>query len=937
MANSKNTIQNIPLEAELCMNQLRTETKQFKGYNEKNTTLYGGTLSPMYESTLEVGVRPNRSKVLFSKDGTPFTVENTGSAINVYKENSLVYTKGNCKFTQTIKMDVATDAVGATYGRFWEGGVSTITVDRLGTIKIFDNNDNLVQTVSDVWDKSTSGFVMRAQIFQLLDGTDNSYGIVMVSEKIVDTGGERYNLGAVCINCYSYQGYHFTKSAPKYTTLQAFPKTPTLAVENPTDELRGDGPIAFGKIMPPSGSTYKVDVSNCSGLVNWIMPNKKPTRKTIDFSFVNEGNYYHFESNSDWETVSNPENDYPIQFPTLTSSDNIMSGFNMKVGDSETEPIMAYELYQFAARGRRRSGMDFYLDNNPNPVGYTGHRGDYFIGCPLCGGSDWTGYDASDGVNKDYKFYYLDGKLISICYKGLPINVPNFNDAVVSFSHYLKTVCFRTSDGWYRHSVIPTVSGQDIKIRDGRYVLIQTESSYYLDIFDIETCTVLPENDIGWINWWPPYQSVVATGSNLKTGAVYGAGVNAGYEVSGSPWVGYLRNAFLMYDFPYAWERSYSVGVNDYTETLPLGPIMTLEKENSGLNRAVIQYYYTIGNNAQSAAYAGSDPTYFNTKLPEMSNIIIPIPTNAKIIEGYSNNDLVKAGSRVYPLMYYNNSQRIYAFMMLAVLGNIDDVFSVQGQQYATDDNNIYALTYNNGVISNPTAVAYKKNLTFLGTLPAQVVFWSSFNKTFYAFTGDRVLSKMFEASDINEIYYVGQNPSTLSLWICSDTGIYIISDTDMFKLDYVSNGLEFLPDRVKIVSDGDTLFKIYTLSLYKITNDQEMIPVKLETSYYGLGNEMKAVMDCWYLRLFDENNTKGYVKAKVHTITDITRHTEEKTFEVNPSDYDENHIVYLRFQPKYQECVSMQLELETNLGIYQISLGVNTTDSTAQVSKFNF
>ena len=115
------------------------------------------------------------------------------------------------------------------------------------------------------------------------------------------------------------------------------------------------------------------------------------------------------------------------------------------------------------------------------------------------------------------------------------------------------------------------------------------------------------------------------------------------------------------------------------------------------------------------------------------------------------------------------------------------------------------------------------------------------------------------------------------------------------------------------------------------------MIPVKLQTAYYGLGSEQKAVMDCWYLRLFDKDRTEGYVKVKVHTITAVTRHTEEKTFNINPSDYDDNNIVYIRYQPKYQECVSMQLELETNLGIYQISLGVNTTDSTAQVSKFNF
>ena len=288
--------------------------------------------------------------------------------------------------------------------------------------------------------------------------------------------------------------------------------------------------------------------------------------------------------------------------------------------------------------------------------------------------------------------------------------------------------------------------------------------------------------------------------------------------------------------------------------------------------------------------------------------------------------------------MYWNNNQKIYAYMLLSGMENITNAFSLQGQQYTVDDDNIYAVSFNAGVIQSVTSAAYKKNLTFLGTLPTQAVFWSDFNKTFYAFTGDRILSRMFEASDINKIEYVGQNPATLSLWICTDDGIYVLSDKDMFKLDYNSKQVAFYSKNALIVTEGATNNEVHTISLYLNDDEQgEMIPVKLKTAYYGLGSEQKAVMDCWYLRLFDKDRTEGYVKVKVNTITDVTRHTEEKTFNISPSDYDDNNIVYIRYQPKYQECVSMQLELETNLGIYSMSLGVNTTDSTAQVSKFNF
>ena len=77
MANSKNTIQNIPLEGELCMNSLKTEVKPFAGYNEKNTTFYGGTLSPIYDKTTELFDK-NNSYTVFNSKGVPYTLKSSG-------------------------------------------------------------------------------------------------------------------------------------------------------------------------------------------------------------------------------------------------------------------------------------------------------------------------------------------------------------------------------------------------------------------------------------------------------------------------------------------------------------------------------------------------------------------------------------------------------------------------------------------------------------------------------------------------------------------------------------------------------------------------------------------------------------------------------------------------------------------------------------------
>jgi hypothetical protein len=231
--------------------------------------------------------------------------------------------------------------------------------------------------------------------------------------------------------------------------------------------------------------------------------------------------------------------------------------------------------------------------------------------------------------------------------------------------------------------------------------------------------------------------------------------------------------------------------------------------------------------------------------------------------------------------------------------------------------------------------------MQFLGTLPTSAVFYSKYNKTFYQFTGDNILTKMFEANDINEIKMVGQNPSTLSLWICTDNGVYVLSDTDMFKLDFEAEDIYFNEEKTIIVTDElieDTHKWVENdISLYDIGDEAEEKPIKLATKYYGLGAELKANMDCWYIRLHNADHKNGKLKLKVNTITNTSFETEEKTFDINKNMYDVNNQVYIRYQPKYQTAVAMQLELESDIAIYQISLGVNATDAVAQQSKFNF
>ncbi len=923
MANSKNTIQNIPLEAELCMNALKTEVKPFKGYNEKNTTFYGGTLSPIYDKTTELFDKDN-SYTFFNSKGEAFTLVCENNEIHLYNHHVRVGTVAGNYVTKTEKLNVNNVDDMIMAAKCPDGSV--LSVGKNGNLYI-DNvlkqtlypdpglyNYNLVDC--------QAYFLDRTVLAMSWTGTTNPNQ--SPSHLYIDT---RFHVIDLDKNVHSLTLSDTWGGEDTYVTSKT--KVPVISFRNDDS----------GKVM-----------------VCWRHP---------DYTRFYSDDLFNINDHCKFIEISTLTNTITDKTETWTGAafyELFWSDGSTETIASKTNNIRYVEAARFYARyvGGPRDVYD-YEENIKSSYHYNSFLNDFLpvssvddIKCPM-------------GTAAETYVYYLNGNVINISVGGRPVapclsyssNIvtPYNQDGVASIS-------YKSGQNWYCFSRLTVGSGVDptrtpitpfLKdmILDNKYVFLYSSdmifdlSRYFnierpndgwksIDLSYIQTSPVLSKNVVleddpngrtmevqVWVDTPAPGHwetQTVPAKVPKTTGVVYGAGVNAGYMISNAELIGYLPN-------PYIGKVFTDDGVSGQTYSL-----------NGTFNN--VQTYFTVGDTTQSAQYKGTDPEYVDTLYPidPNGNVVLPISQNAEVIGGYSNNDLVKEGNTVYPLMYWNNNQKTYSYMLLSSMENVTDVFSLQGQQYAVDDENIYAINFSSGVISSVNAVAYKKNLTFLGTLPTQAVFWSEFNKTFYAFTGDRTLSRMFEASDIDKINFVGQNPSSLSLWICTDSGVYILSDSDMYKLDFESKQVAFQPKTALVVTEGETNNECHAISLYLNENEEgEMIPVKLKTAYYGLGGEMKAVMDCWYIRLFDKDRTEGYVKVKVNTITDVTRHTEEKTFKVNPSDYDDNNIFYIRYQPKYQECVSMQLELETNLGIYSLALGVNTTDSTAQVSKFNF
>ena len=149
-----------------------------------------------------------------------------------------------------------------------------------------------------------------------------------------------------------------------------------------------------------------------------------------------------------------------------------------------------------------------------------------------------------------------------------------------------------------------------------------------------------------------------------------------------------------------------------------------------------------------------------------------------------------------------------------------------------------------------------------------------------------------------------------------SDRFIYVYTEDNIYVLSYEKPSESYL---------------FNTLNTFK------KIPIKLETQLYGVGNNIKSVVDCIYLRLFNDNIVEqGTLKFSVKTLTDKGESTEEKSFIINASDWDkESNTFYIRYQPKNQECLGMSVNIVSDFAIADFDIGYST-DGTIQVSKYN-
>lgn len=919
MANPKAQIYSIPLQgegSEINLTTYKTDISQFKGFNSKNAPFYGGTLSPMWykkEDTISTGL-------YIAPNGDKYYVNNG----NLYKNDVAVMSFSNKFFFSNIRDD-----------NYYDYRSDDFYIKKRNSSTVVGVVDYILQTPfgSTTVSRFTQDGDVNTYLYKFVHNEETLYCSIIDDE----------------IHIFHSNSIDETRTISSYTSTYACICNAKTTADTDCLTFYVKGHIILYNYVSLSGS---VDLDYTS-LVS----------EENNFLYVGDDgtiySYTYTSNNSPLFEILRPDS----QRITLTTIQYTQLYKRVKA-DGKTEVADLTGLTDpKTVRKLKPTGMYFtqYREGNTlNNVNSHKVKNLYtFAGMgDLCGNITNFTKDSEDYINNPFgyasrrgkwRLLYNNGVIQNISYaddshKRGTIIAPWFSisndkniyvedDKVIFYSDELRK--------WVEVRLL-TYGVNKFTVVDNNYIVVNTTS--------FDNTYIISDNKIehfadDWNNRIGPYIAEPYYGSpttvhyldDFDTAEVYVASaVNPRYEITGSPFCSIIMSPVSV--------RKTGVGSVGTSSKEELNIANYGSLGYSPVDVYIdMEYAYSVNIKLGWGAGLGSSNAFPNALLEGTTypvdtsgNIFMNIPIIFDYIPSATNQDLVKLlGNIVYPISYYNN-QLIFLIPQNAEnsIYGITDSFVIQGQPYAIANNKIVRYTISNSVITEAVAVMDIFGLTYISATPYQAIFWSRTNRTFYSFTGDRLINPIFQADSItsvgNKCIY---NPATGSVIIPTNLGLFFLGIDSQFILDKITNVFNIYPmnNAIAVVAQGYT----YYLS-YNELGGYSAWPIKLDTKFYGLGNNTLSINDTLYMMLFDDNPSKGQVKLKVTTLTNIGMTTEEKVINIKESDWDKiTNTYYLRYQPKNQRSIGASYHIESDFRIGSISIG-NKPD-TIQISNNNF
>ena len=333
--------------------------------------------------------------------------------------------------------------------------------------------------------------------------------------------------------------------------------------------------------------------------------------------------------------------------------------------------------------------------------------------------------------------------------------------------------------------------------------------------------------------------------------------------------------------------------------------------------------YYPIENNVDLTRIFGNE---------DLKGLPFPSDTNGNIqyspslftqlFSSFGNDVFIKENDNTYQLMVVNNKP-VMSFYLGTLVEGMSSVFILQGQYYGIINEQIFNLQFSNGVLVAQTAIVSVEGLQFVGNTPYEALFFSKTNRCLFSFTGANVLTQKQFIDKISEVKDYLYNPATQTVFLITDIGVLFYGLFGQFLLEYPDISKIFLLQNGIVMSNNSGDYRYIKYYLDESDTDFVKENIRLETCFYGMNNQTVTINDCLYMRIFSEEHEEGDLEVSATTLSLKGRMTEKTTFRIKERDWDKlTHTIYLRYQPKEQRGLGISFSINSPFKIASLSIG---------------
>lgn len=541
--------------------------------------------------------------------------------------------------------------------------------------------------------------------------------------------------------------------------------------------------------------------------------------------------------------------------------------------------------------------------------------------------------------------YSLYGNISgNVTYSSADLGTPITSIVYVSNNQYQGTLAEPLYSIDY-NEMIPSYHNNDVfyKATNGKYVRLTTENITDKNLFnyarqryilvnttDFYNCIDTEENRLTHYGWRYELPALAITHNSDDVGGGYyptyevhtwGVGIN--------PYFATNSNAIERSSFPINNSGDYSTSKHYLGD---LGHVRFCPASYvDGINKSDNEVQFSAGKSAgDTPAYKYTQPyriayKYYDNQLADISSgrglLAYQDPqyvdmvtattsglyrclTPGNVIKNFDGNtSIVKAGGYFY-YMSTSNGKLMTVYNTDTQVQDFDSMFFIQSSVYGVYDKYIYLLAWSSGNVSISTPICEVADMKFIGNSTEYAYFYSKQDKAIYYFDGTRKLKYFSLCSNWNDVGEAKYNLYDGMIYLPTDKGLYIFQQNIESFLENIGNEKSTIT-----VTDKGTVVDDIMIKKYKTEEDDEVIPVKIETKMYGDPNFTQVQCSEWILRL----TKPGTVKASTDVLTDKLVVGEVK-------EYDCKDLM-LRFKPKLQTGSGVRLKLETESPIYMLSV----------------